>query len=576
MNTHPFKKRVCSNSVLTLLLLFFFSFSAISQVDVALQLSADKEIVEINEIVTFTITANNVPQTTVTGLIIHFDIPSTLNYDNHTAPAGTSFNNLTGNWQIGNQLAANTSELNLILSVSPNSEGTHFLIGEVSNIDGIEYNSTPQNGDFRENDIVLGGVTVPIFIAAGTDSIELIAPPVSGGHQWEQTINNTTIVVSTDSIFVASIAGVYTYFNSNYVCGAAGCFDIIVNVIQPCSVNIIALECDDNATINEAADDFFEITLTTSPSNINNSSQYFIDYNGIILNPSGTNYNNLFTITHPDFIADGLTDITLIIQDPADENCLQTITVTAPPNCSVYSNCDFYSTLIENNCCQICESGNLEIKTAYWQPEYINLLQSNLALHKPVFFNGTPSYSGSNASLSVDGQLEGNSNLPFDYAFSIGGENNYWDIDLVGNYDLDSLKIYTKTGCCGSMASNYRVFISEIPFTTTDMQELLTQINVQNYTLPIMTNGFPSIHPDLNTMGRFVRIYLEGTGQMQLVEVEIIGNGTPNSNPYHYSWSDLNIGNTANPNCLSSGNYTVNITDIATGCLSTALIEVEE
>ena len=369
---------------------FLFSFSAISQVDVALELSANATVVDIGEPVTFTITANNVRQTAVTGLIIHFDIPSTLNYDNHNAPAGTYFDNSTGNWQIGNQLAANVSELNLTLSLSPNSEGTHFLIGEVINMDGIEYNSTPQNGDFREYDIVLGVITVPIFIDTVMDSIELIAPPVPGGHQWKQTINNSTQVVSTDSIFVVHAAGIYTYSNSDYLCGAEGCYDIIVNAIQPCSVNIVALECDDNTTINDAADDFFEITLTTSPSNTNNSSQYFIDYNGTILNPLGTNYNNPITITHPDFIADGLTDITLTIQDPADENCLQTLTFTSPPNCSVYSDCDFYSVLIENNCCQICESGNLEIQTAYWKEEYSNLVATNVALHKPVIFNGTP------------------------------------------------------------------------------------------------------------------------------------------------------------------------------------------
>lgn len=236
-------------------------------------------------------------------------------------------------------------------------------------------------------------------------------------------------------------------------------------------------------------------------------------------------------------------------------------------------NCDFYATIIESNCCQICPSGNVSVKTAYWKAENINLISSNVALHKPSIINGTLGGNSSNSHLSNDGRYEGDTDTFYDYAFSSIQNNNRWDIDLVGQYDLESMRIFTKTGCCLGNATNYRIFIAETPFTENDLADLMNQ-GVPNFSVPVNTNGNPSVLNNLNSLGRFVRVYLEGEGQMQLVEVEIIGSGNTNSSPYNYSWNDANIGNIPNPECLSSGNYQVQITDIATGCSANQTITI--
>lgn len=247
------------------------------------------------------------------------------------------------------------------------------------------------------------------------------------------------------------------------------------------------------------------------------------------------------------------------------------LTDGADDDCS----CIPYSVILENNCCKTCSSGNLEVKTAFWQPNYINLSATNLALNKPSAINGFAGLSRNIAKNANDGHFASNINTNFDYAFSPNGFNNYWDIDLVGFYNIEQINVFTKEGCCQGNATNYRVFISENPFYDTDFQMLLDQNGVQNFTIPLIINGNIATLNNVNTTGRFVRVFLEGTGQLQLVEVEIIGNGTTNSSPYHYDWNDPNIGNTANPDCLPPGNYTVTITDISTGCMSTEFIDVE-
>ena len=84
----------------------------------------------------------------------------------------------------------------------------------------------------------------------------------------------------------------------------------------------------------------------------------------------------------------------------------------------------------------------------------------------------------------------------------------------------------------------------------------------------------PEFTINLNQSARFVRIQLAGAGQLQLVEVEVIGSGNANSNPYTFTWNDPNIGNTAYPTCLSTGNYCVTIEDNVTGCEAVVCKEV--
>ena len=246
-----------------------------------------------------------------------------------------------------------------------------------------------------------------------------------------------------------------------------------------------------------------------------------------------------------------------LINDAGADACFNTFCGNAEP-------CTFYAYVSQSNCCKACTSGNLQVKTLHWMEEYANISSLNIALGKNSVINGVLKPNSGNSHQATDGKFEGEPFGFYDYAFSEIGVDNRWDIDLIGLYDLEVIKVFTKTGCCQT-PTNYRIFISELPFYDNSLTVLLNDATIQNYSIPVMSGSTPSTL-NLNNAGRFVRIYLEGNGQMQLVEVEIIGSGNANSNPYEYNWSDANIGNIPNPDCLAPGTYEVTIVDTATGC----------
>ncbi len=241
----------------------------------------------------------------------------------------------------------------------------------------------------------------------------------------------------------------------------------------------------------------------------------------------------------------------------------------------VTGDCSFYATVLSSNCCKPCPDGNLQVRAIYWLETNVDLVSTNVALHKPSQFNGHPRLDNNNAHQVTNGQFEGEPVGNYDYSSSTMGINNRWDLDLIGNYDLESLNIYTKTGCCANGANTYHIFISPNQFTSDNLQTLLNDASIQQYSLPVQAGTTPMVINNLNTTARFVRIYLEGESQMQLVEVEVIGSGNPNSSPYQYSWSDSNIGNNPQPTCLSAGTYEVTITDTETGCTAVKTETVE-
>lgn len=344
-----------------------------------------------------------------------------------------------------------------------------------------------------------------------------------------------------------------------------------VTVAEQPPVLLNALNC-----IEGNQDDTFTADLTAYSPNLDGTGMYTIEYNGVVLNNAGTLYSESVIVTNSNFIADGSTNYEFIIRDVANNSCQQILSFTAPVSCSSVSSCSFYGYLGEYNCCKTCRSGNLEVRTANWKTEYKELVSENVALNKPNVFNDTPNNGTGHTNISpTDGDLTG-ANSPFNYIFSNSraGNNNRWDVDLIGFYDIESINIYTPEDCCGGDASNYRVFISHDPFETNDLNELLSQNSIENYSVPISAGTTPSIISGLNINGRYVRIYLEGNGQMKLTEVVIIGSGNENSSPYNYTWSDLSIGNIDTVDCLAPGFYQVTITDVSTGCSVTKEYEV--
>lgn len=554
-------------------ILFLCNFSLNAQNDVSLSIVSNSSVTEIGDSITFNITVKNVIATNVEGLKVKVNIPSTLDFINEEIPAGTTFSAMSGEWNIFNQLDSITDSLQLKLILSPSIEGTQFVTAEVIEMIGFDFNSTVQNGSFLEDDFGTSCISVPIQIGQN-DTVYLAAITQDAGvHQWYRTTNSGDELVSTDAFFSATIPGSYRYENTLSGCQSGACCDVIL--VEPCSITAYANAiCQNNATLNDTSDDIFVIDINAVAGGTGFSGSYSVLYNGSILNAGGTTYGENVTVMHPDFISDGMSTFDIVIQDASDPDCKQELEVTAPQECST-DDCNLYAKLQENNCCEACLSGNLEIKLAYWREDFKQISAVNIARGKPSNFNSSPFGRNTNSHNSTDGLYAGEPFGGFDYSFSPFGENNYWDIDLVGFYDLETINIFTKVGCCGGNANNYRVFVSDEPFDTADFDELLNEPSIQNYSVLLTNDTTPSMLSNMNIQGRFVRIYLEGSGQMQLIEVEIIGSGNENSSSYSYTWSDLAIDNIPNPKCLPADVYTVTIMDVSTGCMVTKNIIVE-
>ena len=98
--------------------------------------------------------------------------------------------------------------------------------------------------------------------------------------------------------------------------------------------------------------------------------------------------------------------------------------------------------------------------------------------------------------------------------------NAYWEVDLGASYILQQLKLFSCTSC-SDFLSNFYVFVSPNPFSSTDLNSTRNQAGVKEY---FFEGGVDSLAfaTDHQTV-RYVRIQLAGTDTLDLAEVEIIG-----------------------------------------------------
>ena len=77
--------------------------------------------------------------------------------------------------------------------------------------------------------------------------------------------------------------------------------------------------------------------------------------------------------------------------------------------------------------------------------------------------------------------------------------------------------------------SNFYVLVSDVPFRSDSLADSLADSNVEAFFVPQITTASVDERLDsdtikINTLGRFVRIQLQGTNPLLLAEVEIFGN----------------------------------------------------
>lgn len=100
--------------------------------------------------------------------------------------------------------------------------------------------------------------------------------------------------------------------------------------------------------------------------------------------------------------------------------------------------------------------------------------------------------------------------------------NPWWEADLGSVQTIPRIKVWDrKDTCCTNRLVNASVFVSDVPFTSTDPAVTRTQPGVSEYTI---TGPVPdSVLLTVNRTGRYVRVQLNGTGTLELAEVQIGG-----------------------------------------------------
>jgi YD repeat-containing protein len=145
---------------------------------------------------------------------------------------------------------------------------------------------------------------------------------------------------------------------------------------------------------------------------------------------------------------------------------------------------------------------------------------TNLALNRTA----TQSSIGYGApGRAVDGNTSGswanNSVSHTDYDYQA-----WWHVDLGSVQTIDQIKVWNRTDCCGDRLSNFYVFVSNVPFTSTDVTTTVNQAGVSSY----YTAGVPGVTTTINVgrTGQYVRVQLASTNYLQLAEVEVWGQGS--------------------------------------------------
>ncbi len=97
----------------------------------------------------------------------------------------------------------------------------------------------------------------------------------------------------------------------------------------------------------------------------------------------------------------------------------------------------------------------------------------------------------------------------------------WWELDLGADSDIEEIVLWNRTDCCTTRLSNFDVFVSSDPFTSTSRMDTRNQPGVSTYTYTSLSG--PSVTVPVGHLGRYIRVQLSGSESLSLAEVEVHG-----------------------------------------------------
>ena len=184
-----------------------------------------------------------------------------------------------------------------------------------------------------------------------------------------------------------------------------------------------------------------------------------------------------------------------------------------------------------------------------------------LSLNKPT--DQSSFQSNATAALAVDGNTNGNSWSDNSVALTNWESQPWIEVDLEAVKAISEIEIWNRTDCCGGFLSNYYVFVSDVPFTSTDPTATIAQAGVTNY-FETDPAGEPTTIA-VNRTGRYVRVQLTGTSFLAVAELKVFGCDTGGGGGCLPAGTPCDDGDATTENDVEDGNCNCAGTPIVVG-----------
>ena len=142
----------------------------------------------------------------------------------------------------------------LFVQIQPNSGGTHTLSAELLSADTVDWDSTPGNGNAREDDQDDLCLSVPISLDCGQYAV-LRAPSGKTGYSWFR--NDTLLAYATTDTLLPSATGDYRYVVTGEVCASGACCPVRITRAG-CAADLALVA---SATPLQAGSDYQRVTV---------------------------------------------------------------------------------------------------------------------------------------------------------------------------------------------------------------------------------------------------------------------------------------------------------------------------
>ncbi|MGH1427281.1 MAG: RHS repeat-associated core domain-containing protein, partial [Arenicella sp.] len=170
--------------------------------------------------------------------------------------------------------------------------------------------------------------------------------------------------------------------------------------------------------------------------------------------------------------------------------------------------------------------GNMIAESGFSEP----VLPTNIALNKIAEQSSTA--VGWTADRAVNGAFN-------DSTHTVNQNQPWWQVDLGSQSEIQTVRVHKRSDCCSVWLSDFYVLVSDAPFGSQSLDELLANPSVDKiFHVADISSNFTDFV--FNGSGRYVRIQLTGSGlPVNLAEVEIL-NVEPSITEFNqeYIYSD--------------------------------------